>query len=245
MRIDLHSVETLALSLPSEPGRRASVSGLCERLGLSWRLVDGVEARPGRIGCGLSHLRALRQARPGRALLILEDDVAAIDGFDPHLDVPDDADAVYLGVSQFGAVDLIDYVGFSNMIAADAVDERLLRIYNVLSAHAILYVTERFKAAAAEATLRALADLDREHDKEMARLQEDFVVYALRRPLFYQSNALQKPEAGDRQEAMTRIELAPLPVGTLGKIEVDGAWKTIVLARDGGRLRWLWGEQAL
>ena len=244
MRIDLRDCETFALSLPGAGARRESIGALCAELGLGARLIDGVEAKPGRIGCALGHLRALRLAPPGRPLLILEDDVAANEPFNPVLEVPDDADAVYVGVSLYGAVDLLDYVGFSNMIAADPVDDRLLRIYNLLSTHAILYVSDRFKAASAEAVLVALADLDREHDKEMARLQETFVVYALRHPLFYQATALQRPESGDRQEAMTKIELKPLPVGILGRIEVDGAWKSIVLSRQAGRLRWLWAEDA-
>ena len=242
MRVDLRASETIAVSLPSEAARRASITAVGESLGLAWRLVDGVETRPGRIGCALGHLRALRAASPGRPLLILEDDVQTSAGVAPVIELPDEADALYLGVSRFGAIDLIDYVGFSNMIAAEAIDERLLRVYNLLGAHAILYLSERFKAAAAEAILRAVADEDREHDKEMARLQESFAVYALRRPLFYQANALQKPAAGDRQEAMTRVELQPLPEGVLGRIEVDGAWKDIVLTRDGGRLRWRWRE---
>ena len=240
MRIDLRACETLVVSLPEEAVRRASVSALCQQLGLAWRMIDGVPTEPGRIGCALGHLRALRAAAGDRPTLVLEDDVAASDAFDPILEVPDDADAVYVGVSLFGAIDLIDYVGFSNMIAAEPVDERLLRIYNVLGAHAILYVSERFRAASGEAIVRAVADLDRAHDKEMARLQETFKVYALRHPLFYQANALQKPAAGDRQEAMTRIALNPLPEGILGQIEVDGAWRSIVLKRDGARLRWLW-----
>ena len=216
MRIDLRACETnLAVSLPKEAARRASVSALCQQLGLDWRMIDGVPTEPGRIGCALGHLRALHAPLKGTGRRsVLEDDVAASDAFDPILKVPDDADAVYVGVSLFGAIDLIDYVGFSNMIAAEPVDERLLRIYNVLGAHAILYVSERFRAASGEAIVRAVADLDRAHDKEMARLQETFKVYALRHPLFYQANALQKPAAGDRQEAMTRIALNPLPEGT-------------------------------
>jgi hypothetical protein len=240
MRVDLRKCDTLTVSLPAQAARRASVSALCRRLGLDWRMVDGVPTEPGRIGCGLGHLRALRAARSGAPTLVLEDDVAASEGFDPIVDVPDDADALYVGVSLYGAIDVIDYVGFSNMIAADPVDERLLRIYNLLGAHAILYLSDRFRAASAEAILRAIADLDREHDKEMARLQETFVVYALRRPLFYQANALQRPEAGDRQEAMTRVELKPLTEGIVGQIEVDGVWRSIVLSRDEPRLRWRW-----
>ncbi len=240
MEIDLRRCETLAVSLPAEDLRRASVSALCQRLGLTWRMIDGIPTEPGRIGCALGHLRALRAAAGDTPTLVLEDDVAAAEGFDPILEVPDDVDAVYVGVSLYGAIDLIDYVGFSNMIAADPVDERLVRIYNVLGAHAILYVSDRFRKASAEAILRAIADLDREHDKEMVRLQETFRVYALRHPLFYQANALQKPGAGNRQERMTRIELKPLPEGILGQIDVDGAWRSIVLTRESGRLRWLW-----
>ena len=229
----------MALSLADEAARRRSITEVCERLGLSWRLIDAVKCTPGRVGCGLSHLRALRLSAPGRPLLILEDDVGVSDCFTPVIEVPADADAVYLGGSLYGAVDLIDYVGFTQMLAADAVGDDLLRVYNLLSTHAILYLTETFKRAAAESILTSLVDRDWEHDKGMAMLQETFTVYALRRPMFFQAAGLQASRA-EHQESVTDIVLEPFAAGARISMGIGDGWRPAMLVREGGQLRWRW-----
>jgi hypothetical protein len=239
IQLDLRTCETMALSLLEEAARRRSVVELCERLGLSWRLIDAVKCSPGRIGCGLSHLRALRLSTPGKPLVILEDDVGVNERFDPVIKVPADADAVYLGASIYGAVDIVDYVGFTNMLAADVVDDDLLRVYNLLSTHAILYLTERFKLATAESILQSLVDHDWEHDKAMAKLQETFTVYALRRPMFFQAANLQSSR-GRHQEDVTNIRLEPLALGTRFSLGIGDGWRAASLVREDGLLRWRW-----
>jgi hypothetical protein len=240
MQLELRQCETMALSLPEDTARRESVTAHCNQLGLSWRLIDGVKATPGKIGCALSHLRALRLSRPGLPLLILEDDIGVTESFTPLIDIPDDADAVYLGGTIFGAIDLVDYVGFTDSVAGDEINEQLIRVYNLLSTHAILYVTDRFKAAAEAAIVHALADLDWEHDKAMAKLQETFAVYAWRRPMFYQAAALQRPEVGQRQEDVTNIVLRPRPPGIPGTLDLREGPRDCLLVREDGRLRWRW-----
>jgi len=243
MQLDLRQCETMALSLPEDTIRRESIVAHCTQLGLAWRLIDGVKASPGKIGCALSHLRALRLSTPGRPLLILEDDIGVSESFTPVIEAPGDADAVYLGGTIFGAIELVDYVGFTGAIAADEVNGELLRVYNLLSTHAILYVTERFKAAAAEATMHAIVDRDWEHDKAMARLQETYTVYAWRRPMFYQAAALQKPEIGQRQEDVTNITLQPNPLGVPGVLDLREGPRACLLVREGGILRWRWADE--
>ena len=235
--------ETMALSLVDEETRRRSVAEVCDRLGLSWRMVDAVRCSPGRIGCALSHLRALRLSSPGRPLLILEDDVGVSESFAPLIDVPLDADAAYLGASVYGAVDIVDYVGFTNMLAADPAGEHWLRVFNLLGTHAILYLTDRFKLATAEAIVESIADRDWEHDKGMARLQERFNVYALRRPMFFQSAALQSAR-GEHQENVTNIVLEPRHEGAKANLGLGDEWWPAVLVREDGRLRWRWDVEA-
>jgi hypothetical protein len=244
MQLDLRQCETMALSLPEDAPRRESVTAHCNQLALSWRMIDGVKATPGRIGCALSHLRALRLSQPGVPLLILEDDIGVSESFTPVIDIPDDADAVYLGGTIYGAIDLVDYVGFTDSVAADEVNDQLLRVYNLLSTHAILHVTERFKAAAAEAILYSIADRDWEHDKAMARLQESSTVYAWRRPMFYQAAALQRPEAGQRQEDATNIVIRPQPPGIPGTLDMREGRRACFLVREDGRLKWRWVDAA-
>jgi hypothetical protein len=218
------------------------VAEVCERLGLSWRLVDGVKCQPGWIGCGLSHMRALRQSAAAAPLLILEDDVGVAEHYAPVIEAPADADAIYLGASIFGAVDLIGYVGFTHMLLADPVDDDFLRVYNLLGAHAIVYLTERFKQATAECIAHTMIDLGQEHDKGMARLQERFMVYALRRPMFFQAASLQKSTVGQRQEDVTNVVLEPLMEGVTANMGLGDTWRAAVIVREDGLLRWRWAD---
>ena len=191
----------------------------------------------------MSHLRALRRSTPQRPLLILEDDVGVTESFRHVIDIPDDADAVYLGASIYGAISLVDYVGFTDSVAADEVNDELLRVYNLLSTHAILHVSERFKAAAAEATLQAIVDRDWEHDKAMAQLQETYTVYAWRRPMFYQAAALQQPHIGQKQEDVTNITLSPKALGVPGTLDMREGRRACFLVREDGILRWRWVDE--
>jgi hypothetical protein len=235
--LDLRQVETMALSLAEDVRRRTSVSDICNRLGLSWRLIEAIKCNPGRIGCALSHLRALRLSTADKPLLILEDDIGVGAHFGPVIEPPADADAIYLGGSVYGAADMIDYVGFTRMLAADPVGDDWLRVYNLLGTHAILYLTDAFKHATEEAILESLVDRDWEHDKGMVKLQERFTVYALRQPLFFQAAALQKGD-GRHQESVTNVVLDPVAEGTRAKVQLEGEWHPVLLVRENGQLRW-------
>ena len=238
--LDLRQCETLVLNLAEDVERRESVVDLCERLGLSYQLVDALKCSPGRIGCGPSHLKALRQADKTRPTLVLEDDIAATEDFAPVLTVPDDADAVYLGVSAYGAVEMIDYIGFTGRLLADEASDGLMRVYNLLAAHATVYLTERYRRAAIEAIVESIVDRDWDPDRGLAMIQADFNVYAVQRPAFYQAAALQMPGRAEAQENATLLTLTPLPVGTVEPIWLDGVAHNIRIERHDNRLRWVW-----
>jgi GR25 family glycosyltransferase involved in LPS biosynthesis len=51
------------------------------------------------MGCGQSHIDILENTEYSTPLLILEDDVEFVDNFNPILDIPEDSDGVYLGIS--------------------------------------------------------------------------------------------------------------------------------------------------
>ncbi len=238
--LDLRQCETLVLNLTEDVQRRESVVDLCERLDLSYRLVDAVKCSPGRIGCGLSHLKALRQADPNRPTLVFEDDIAVTEDFSPVIDIPDDADAIYLGVSAYGAIEMIDYVGFTGRLLAEAASQGLLRVYNLLAAHATIYLTDRYRRRAIEAITESLIDRDWDPDRGLAMIQADFNVYALRKPAFYQAAALQPPGRAELQEGATRLVLEPSQVGSVEPIWLDGVAHEIRIERHDDRLKWVW-----
>jgi hypothetical protein len=238
--LDLRQCETLVLNLAEDVERRESVVDLCERLGLSYQLIDALKCSPGHIGCGLSHLKALRQADPTRPTLVLEDDIAVTEDFASVLTVPDDADAVYLGCSTYGAIELVDYIGFTGRLLADDAGGGLLRVFNLLSTHAIVYLTERYRRRAVEAITECLVHRDWDPDRGLAMVQSDFNVYALRRPAFYQAAGLQQAGRAEQQESNTRVELNPLPIGAVEPIWLEGVAHAIRIERHEDRLMWVW-----
>jgi GR25 family glycosyltransferase involved in LPS biosynthesis len=169
-QLDLRACETLVVSLPDDLPRRENMLRLCERLDLSGRLLDAVKCQPGWIGCGLSHVKALRQADPSRPTLILEDDIATTEDYNSLISIPDDADALYLGCSLFAGIEMIDYIGFTGRwLAEETSEEGILRVYNMLSAHAIIYLTERYRRSAIEAIVDSVAVRGWAHDQGLAR----------------------------------------------------------------------------
>lgn len=238
--IRLADCDIVVLSLEGETARRQAITALGGRLGLSFRIVDAIRCSPGPIGCGLSHLKALRAWDGARPLLVLEDDVEAGEDFQASFLAPDDADAIYLGVSRFGAVEAVDFVGFVDVLAAEPAASGLLRIHNMLGAHAILHLTTRWRDAAVEAMTAAMVDHGWDPDRGLARIQGHFNVYATERPAFYQTAALQPEGRGWLQEAATRALPPPPREGDRIALIIEGQPREVVLTRDGPRLLWLW-----
>ena len=85
-----------------------------------------------------SQYNALHEIDP--PFIILEDDATPIN-FKPEIEIPDDADAFYLGISSWGRMN-----GHSGPFVQyqEDVDGELLRVYNMLGTHAILYLTPEF-----------------------------------------------------------------------------------------------------
>jgi hypothetical protein len=154
------------------------------------------------IGCSLSHAIAIQQAmKRAGPFLLLENDTLLQQTHSFKLELPHNADAVYLGISSAGLVlnaskPIHCWHGnfYSNSNIAN-----LVRIYNMLSTHAILILTDRFarnwQTCCVEAVLRNVPI-----DVVVARTLKHFNIYAQRKPWFYQAEIL------GGQEKYTRVE---------------------------------------
>ena len=113
------------------------------------------------------------------------------------------ADAVYLGLSRSAAhptlnADAAEPARFAPHNAAQ------VRVLNMLSAHAVLYLSGRYKAAVVDA-LTSPANQGYHQDVLMARLQPSFLILANKQPSFYQANLYNYP---NDLETQTRFCLA-------------------------------------
>jgi hypothetical protein len=185
MRLDLCQLRALVLNRQDQPARRQHVSAQLARCGIPFEIIDAICCEPGFMGCALSHLKALSHPGLEPPFMVFEDDCAVTEDFQRILEVPEGADMVYLGQSTWGMhPDLPDH-GTNHATVATRYDEDFLQVHNMLSAHALLYLTADMVEAARAVTqsylLKALP-----FDIGLAGLQRDFLALTPNRPFFYQ-----------------------------------------------------------
>lgn len=231
----LQDCEIVVISIAKEERRREAAAALCARLGLPYRFLNGIVCSPGIIGCGLSHLRALRAWNGERPLLVLEDDIAETDDYKDCFQIPDDADSFYIGTSVWGLIECLGNLSCSNSVIAEPRGDGIVRIYNMLTSHAIVHLSKRWRDGVIDGAIKAMVDDNRPFDIGMARIQRHFNVYASGRPIFYQSAALQRP-GKEAQEADT---LAPVAIGPVGTILDVSVGKSVRLSQEVNGPNWV------
>lgn len=152
--------------------------------------------------CAYGHAMLIEKAlqrRPFVPFIILEDDAVHLD-LSTTVSIPTDADALYLSVSRYGA-ELwgTDYRrGSAPVYFSNTTVPNIARIYNMLSMHAVMVLSERFAMnllrCAVEASTR-----ERHVDLLVALTQESYNVYAQHEPLFFQGSQFGGNEAATRR----------------------------------------------
>jgi hypothetical protein len=135
--------------------------------------------------------------QPFQPFVIFEDDVKKYRKFPKMIEIPDDTDILYIGLSTFGMNDKqhINKVCFTNV----ATNNQVVRIYNMLSLHGIVICSTRGLLAIQKCMLEGYFK-DIIWDIFTAQIQPYYNVYALKKPLVYQDSTV------GGQEAPTKIE---------------------------------------
>lgn len=139
----------------------------------------------------LTFLSIIQSAVP--PYIIVEDDICLGQKKDVF-EVPDDAVALYLGVSIWVYPHTFDHIrqdGFHiRPCTRDDfrdVNEELVQILGVLSTHAILFLEKNFIRFLSQ---KMLQGLERPHDLYIAVAQREYAVYAYKTPVFFQDKQL-------------------------------------------------------
>lgn len=185
MKIKLTSIPAYYINLHSHRKKNKNIKRLLTGLGFhTIKRTPGFVSETSVLGCGLAHQNALvslgRQEDP---FLLFEDDVA-VTHFDHIIDVPDDADAIYLGVSKMGIIDGADCENI--LVSRVEGFDNVFRIYNMLAAHAILYLNMDYVRSASK-YIQGYIDVGQPHDIGLAEHMKDWKVYAIDKPVFIQS----------------------------------------------------------
>lgn len=143
-----------------------------------------------RIGCSASHKNALKESMTtSEPVLILEDDASPTQWYANEIEIPDDADAFYLGTCLNG---LHPY--WENMGADEGCGgyPEVLTHYNnfyqiskMLTTHAILYISDKYKKDCYD--LLENNQGKRYLDVLFASRMHLYKIYAPKYPIFYQN----------------------------------------------------------
>jgi len=182
MNLDLRKITALYINLLQDTGRNNDMKKLFKTCGFESHYRIDAEYTPNSLaGCSLSHHNALNEVEP--PFILFEDD-CVIKNFKPIIEIPDDADAVYLGISSWGRMN--SHSG--PFVQYEDLGDGLLRIYNMLSAHAILYLNQEYVSLCSRISKQATSIADHQ-DIGFAEIQRYFNVYAFDDPMFYQSSS--------------------------------------------------------
>lgn len=145
-----------------------------------------------------------KEVNSNEPFIIMEDDCALWNDYS-SIDIPDNADAVYLGVSlwiyphPYDTLNKGYHIRENTAVDIQSIDEHLTKINGMTSGHAILFVNRDYIRNFIS-LMEPLLPRTTPHDLVFATMQPQSHVYALKKPMFYQDTTL------GGQENVTRLE---------------------------------------
>lgn len=181
MELELKSIPTVFINLETQKVRLNELTLDLESHG--FQDVTRSPATPHKVGyIGLIHSQITAISKMKAPFLLLEDDVK-IRNFREIIFVPEDADAIYLGTSGWAMQGnkTTNFLKYSKTKWAG-----IYKIKNMLSAHAILFVSETFRQECLAALIQNSKNEQLPCDIVLANLQQKFKVYCYNTPIFVQ-----------------------------------------------------------
>jgi len=193
-KLNLQDIPVYIINLEQDTDKKEKILSVLTLAGfknINWH--PGVVAENKTVGVARSHNNLLKKlSNKDLPCLVLEDDVSIFD-LKTTIEIPLDADAYYLGNSSWGL-----YGGAGKKkISVQKIDDNTYRIYNMLAAHAIVYLNKDYVRFLDQATSFNVS-IKTNQDKARAETMKYWNVYSATRPMFYQNG---------RHEAATKIIL--------------------------------------
>ncbi len=126
-------------------------------------------------------LRNQERGLPFQPFIVYEDDCSKFREFPEYVEIPDNADILYVGLSRYSMNNTSHHLQnyFEN------IDNEVISIKNMLSAHGIMVCSASGAHALQKAALEGYYK-NKQHDIFYAYLHTCYNVYALKKPLVYQ-----------------------------------------------------------
>lgn len=141
--------------------------------------------------------------KPFQPFAILEDDVKKNCDFPSDIEIPDDTDILYIGLSRCGATipKHFDTVCFKN------INDNIIKIYNMLSTHGMMICSIRGLLTLQKCMLESYF-LNKPWDIHITQSQPYLNVYALKKPLVYQYGKIGGHEEPTRIDYIDKADVS-------------------------------------
>lgn len=182
MKIDLRKVPAVYMNLKQHTEKNEQMQSLLKECGFETIIRVEGPYRPDNppAGCAGAHYVGVSEIDP--PFVLFEDD-CELHNFKPIIEVPDDADAVYLGTSQWAR-----YWQFSGpFVHYEKVNNEVVRVYNMLGGHSILYLSNDYVRMCQRICHHASEIIGYNQDPGFAEVQKYFNIYSMNDPFFKQS----------------------------------------------------------
>ena len=213
MKIKLLDIPVYYINMAKDTHKKEYIEQILKEVGFkNINRIDAVEDKKnGKVGLSKSQYKALSQIPA--PFIILEDD-ADPRYFVKEIDIPNDADAVYLGTSQWGFQS--SHAGYYLKYSKVVGNKDVLRIYNMLSSHAILYLKQDYVEMCKRTTKYCSEIYPMPMDVPFAMIQRFFNIYAMNKPLFIQKDYAGKMTAAPQY---TNKKLTQYPTKNLTEFD--------------------------
>jgi hypothetical protein len=188
MIIDLKTIKKVYINLVKDVQKNRNIQEYFTNLGYSnYERFDAISLPKQKncfnAGCSASHNTLMKRYRENVPFVLFEDDCKPTQWYsqyvvDGKIDVPDDADAVYLGYST---------AGHDVWFRGESINDKWMRLKSCMATHSILFLNNKIDVFInnSDKTIREKEALDIGYAKEVLN---NIKVYAPKKVLFYQNN---------------------------------------------------------
>jgi hypothetical protein len=182
VKLNLIDIPVYYINLDEHDEKRKKTETMLKQIGFKFvERFSAIKHEAGRIiGCARSHYEILNRAEV--PFIILEDDCSLNKEVPQAIELPDNADALYLGISHWGR-----YLNHSGpYVHTTRINEDIVRVHNMLATHAILYLSQEYANMCKRISYHFGYEVENHLDIGFAEVHRFFNVYSFDEPLFRQ-----------------------------------------------------------
>ena len=191
MTIDLRKIQSLWIGGINK-NREFKIKSLLDRLEYNHKQIPAVISN-GFNGNTQSTKNAIEESiKYNEPVIIFEDDANITEHYNNEIDVPDDADAIWLGTSIYGLVNNWESMSLRDGIFLTQPQKtgeynNFYKVENMLSLHAVVFITNKYKQSMFN-YLQYLINKQTAPDIITAETMKYFNIYACKKPMFFQDD---------------------------------------------------------